>query len=393
MKPTPRSAFQALVALGFGYVVVRMFAGDAGAGRTLLDYLAIGTAQGAIYAFVALGYTMVYGIIRLINFAHGEFFMAGAFAGYFVLRDAGIERIALPQPWPLVASYAVALLAGALLAGTLAVLAEALCYRPIRKAGRIAALLTAVGLSLLLQNVARQVPAIGPTQRPWPDPRLWASVEDVPDPADANWYELRTFTSPSGDSVEREKLVVAKSRSMPPAVRERLRAEGEASVYRKASIEPRVVDRTIVLMLAVSTAILWFLVRRTRTGRAMRAVSEDLPAAQLMGVNVNRIVAATFFLGALLAGLGGVAYCAKYGQVDPLTGFMPGLKAFIAAVVGGIGSIPGAVVGGLFLGVAENLFGAYVSTEWKDALAFGLLVVVLLVRPSGLLGRVRREKI
>jgi branched-chain amino acid transport system permease protein len=180
---------------------------------------------------------------------------------------------------------------------------------------------------------------------------------------------------------------------MPPAVRERLAQAGGTTVFRKAELEPRLVDRGIVLMLAVSTAVLWFLVRRTRAGRAMRAVSEDMPAAQLMGVNVNRTVAATFFLGAFLAGLGGVAYCAKYGQVDPLTGFMPGLKAFIAAVVGGIGSIPGAVVGGLFLGVAENLFGAYVSTEWKDALAFGLLVLVLLVRPSGLLGRARREKI
>ena len=375
-----------------GYVVVRMFAGEVGGGGTLLDYLAIGTAQGAIYAFVALGYTMVYGVIRLINFAHGEFFMAGAFAGYFVLRDAGIERVAWPQPWPIVASYAAALLAGALTAAVLAVVAEALCYRPIRKAGRIAALLTAVGLSLLLQNLARQWPPIGPTQRPWPAPRMWARVADVPVPADANYYEIRTFKSPSGESVDREKLVVARGASMPEAVRTRLDAP-TPTVFRNADLSPLLVDRSIVLMLLVSTCGLWFLVQRTRTGRAMRAVSEDLPAARLMGVNADRVIGATFFLGAFLAGLGGVAFCTKYGQVDPLSGFMPGLKAFIAAVLGGIGSIPGAVVGGLFLGVSENLFAAYVSTEWKDALAFVLLVTILLFRPTGLLGRSQREKV
>ena len=328
-----------------------MVAGDAGSGGTLLDYLAIGTAQGAIYAFVALGYTMVYGIIRLINFAHGEIFMAGAFAGYFVLRDGGIERWPLPQPWPIVLSYAVALVAGALVSGVLAVTAELVCYRPIRKAGRIAALLTAVGLSLLLQNLARQWPAIGPTQRPWPAPRMWAAVEDVPKRGGRQL--LRAEVVPHrrrAATVEREKLVVAKGRELAAPARERLAALGARPVFRKVDLEPRTIHRFIVVMLALSTAALWFLVQKTRTGKAMRAVSEDMAAAQLMGVNVNRVVAATFFLGAVLAGLGGVAYCTQYGQVDPLTGFMPGLKAFIAAVLGGIGSIPGAVVGGLFLG-------------------------------------------
>lgn len=388
-----RNLARALPALALGYVVARMFAGDVGGDGTLLDYLAIGTAQGAIYAFVALGYTMVYGVIRLINFAHGEFFMVGAFAGYFVLRDAGIEKLAWPQPWPLVASYAAALIAGALAAALLALLAEALCYRPIRKAGRIAALLTAVGLSLLLQNLARQWPPIGPTQRPWPAPRLWSVAADVPSPADGNYYEIRTFRSPSGESVDREKLVVAKGQRLTPANLQRLDALPAPQVFRKGELSPALVDRSIVLMLGLSTLVLWFLVQRTRTGKAMRAVSEDHAAARLMGVNVNRVIAATFFLGAFLAGLGGVAFCAKYGQVDPLSGFMPGLKAFIAAVVGGIGSIPGAVVGGLFLGVSENLFAAYVSTEWKDALAFVLLVAVLLSKPTGLLGRPYREKI
>ena len=393
MSPRLRLLLRALPALALGYVVVRMLVGDVGGGTSLLDYLSIGVTQGAIYAFVALGYTMVYGIIRLINFAHGEFFMAGAFAGYFVLRDAGIERLALPQPWPIVLSYLVALAAAALVAGLLALVAEALCYRPIRKAGRVAALLTAVGLSLLLQNLARQWPVIGPTQRPWPAPRLWAAVEDVPSPADAHYYELKSFTSPTGERVEREKPVVLKGATMTPAVRQRLAADGGRNVFRKGELSRNVVDRSIVLMLVAAAVGLWFLVQRTRTGKAMRAVSEDLAAARLMGVNVDRVIAATFFLGAFLAGLGGVAYCAKYGQVDPLTGFMPGLKAFIAAVLGGIGSIPGAVVGGLFLGVSENLFAAEVSTEWKDVLAFVLLVVVLLAKPTGLMGRPYREKI
>ena len=382
----------ALGLLGFLYVLVRLYT-DLGVGGTLLDYLVIGTSQGAIYAFIALGYTMVYGIIRLINFAHGEIFMAGAFAGYFVLRDGGIERLALPQPWPVVLAYVVAVLAGALVSGVLAVLAEALCYRPIRSSGRIAALLTAVGLSLLLQNVARQWPAIGPTQRPWPDPLVWTALADVPSPADAHYYELRTFPASGGGTVQREKLAVAKGATLQPAVRARLEQEGPRPLYRKGSIDPRTVNRVIVLLLAACTGILWFLVQRTRMGRAMRAVSEDAAAAQLMGVHVNRVVAATFFLGAGLAGVGGVAYCTRYGQVDPLTGFMPGLKAFIAAVLGGIGSIPGAVVGGLLLGIVENLFGAYVSTQWKDALAFVVLVCILLVRPTGLLGKARREKV
>jgi branched-chain amino acid transport system permease protein len=368
-----------------GYLLWRGFRGDL-PHDTLLSYLYVGLSLGAVYAFIALGYTMVYGIIRLINFAHGEFFMAGAFAGYFVLRDAGIDRLDLPQPGPVVAAYLAALLAGALVAGVLAVLAEALCYRPIRRAGRIAALLTAVGLSLFLQNVARQWPLIGPTQRPWPDPRVWVAASEVPTPADARYYELRKITTSS-------KAVVEEGEELEATDRSRLDAAGGRALYRKFSVPPEQAKGYVVLMLVVSTVLLWILVQRTRTGKAMRAVSEDLPAAQLMGVPVNRVIAATFFLGALIAGAGGVAYGTMYGQVDPLTGFMPGLKAFVAAVLGGIGSIPGAVVGGLFLGTIETLFQAYVWSEWKDALAFLVLIVVLLWKPTGLLGRERREKV
>jgi branched-chain amino acid transport system permease protein len=375
------------------YVVFRTFAGNTEPG-SVLDYLSIGLGRGAIYAFIALGYTMVYGVIRLINFAHGEFVMVGAFAGFFVLRDAGIERWALPAPWPVVLAHLVALLAAALASGLLALAAEALCYRPIRKVGRIAALLTAVGLSLFLQNIAQRIDFIGPNKQPWPAPRTWAEVKDVPSPADANYYELRTFPDPKGGgTVQKEKLVVAKGGAIRPLDADRLAKAGARPVFRRMDIDARLVDRVVLVMLAIAGFVLWFLVQRTRTGRAMRAVSEDMPAARLMGVNVNRVVAATFFLGAFLAGLGGVALCSHDGIVEPLTGFMPGLKAFIAAVLGGIGSIPGAIIGGLFLGVMENLFGAFVSTQWKDGLAFVVLVGVLLVRPTGLLGKVRREKI
>ena len=393
-RPTLFSAARAALALGFLYVVARLFTSDAGSGSTLLDYLVIGTSQGAIYAFIALGYTMVYGIIRLINFAHGEIFMAGAFAGYFVLRDGGLERLDLPQPWPVVLAYVAAVLAGALVSGVLAVLAEAFCYRPIRSSGRIAALLTAVGLSLLLQNVARQWPVIGPTQRPWPDPLVWTALADVPSPADAHYYELRTFPASGGGTVQREKLAVAKGATLAPAVRTRLEAVGDRPVYRKGSIEPRTVNRVIVLLLAACTGLLWFLVQRTRMGRAMRAVSEDARRGPAHGREREPRGGGDL----LPRGRARRAWAASptaraYGQVDPLTGFMPGLKAFIAAVLGGIGSIPGAVVGGLLLGVVENLFGAYVSTQWKDALAFVVLVGILLVRPTGLLGKARREKV
>lgn len=354
----------------------------------LLHYLLIGLSVGAVYAFVALGYSMVYGVVRLINFAHGEVFMVGAFAGYFVLRDAGLDRLGLPAPWPAVAAYAAALVVGGLVAGLLAVLAERTCYRPLRKAPRITALLTAVGLSILLQNGARQ--AFGPSPRAWPSPRAFVTAETVPSPADAQYYVLRPFVGLGGERTENEEVLVAPGATLSPEATERARG---LPVYRKAGLSADETKLGIVAMLLVATGLLWLLVKRTRMGAAMRAASEDADAARLMGVDVNVVVSATFFLGAVLAGAGGVAYCTAYGNVEPLTGFLPGLKAFIAAVLGGIGSIPGAVVGGLLLGVLESLFSFYVSTSWRDALAFVVLVVILIVRPSGLLGAPRREKV
>ncbi|MDA1195093.1 MAG: branched-chain amino acid ABC transporter permease [Planctomycetota bacterium] len=353
----------------------------------LADVLLDGLGLGAIYAFIALGYTMVYGIIKLINFAHGEFFMVGAFVGYFALRDLGVDEVDLPQPLPILLAFLVAITLAATAAALLAVLTERLAYRPVRRAGRIAALLTAVGVSFFLQNLAVQVWGAG--ARAYPEPGIWLYVDDLPAKADAD-YKIR----------ERVEAVVLKGDAIDTARKAALRAEGIERVYRTPDLTKEGKQGFVLLALLLWTPVLWWLVKRTRMGRAMRAVSEDADAARLMGININLIVAATFFLGAFVAGVGGVAYCATYGSVKPLTGWIPGLKAFIAAVIGGIGSIPGAIVGGLLLGVAEFAIPALLeqlgwadAKAFQDALAYVFLIIVLLVKPTGLLGKPQREKV
>jgi branched-chain amino acid transport system permease protein len=360
------------------------------------DFFLNGLGLGAIFAFIALGYTMVYGIIKLINFAHGEFFMFGAFTGYFVLRDAGIDRIPLPQPLPIVLSYFTALTAASLAAGALAVVTERVAYRPVRRAGRIAALITAVCVSLILQNLA--IKAWSASPRPYPDPKQWIAVGDLPERAAWNLWAVETFTTTDGRTAEKEIRVAAEGEAIDRA---RLQEAGHERVYRKRTLPLETTRGFVLLALLLWTPILWFLVKRTRMGKAMRAVSEDMDAARLMGIPIDRVVAWTFFLGAFVAGVGGVAYCVTYGKVEPLTGFLPGLKAFVAAVIGGIGSIPGAIVGGLVLGVAESVvpwmlregLGWADAFAWKDAIAFALLIVILVFKPTGLLGQARREKV
>ena len=362
------------------------------------DYLMNGLGLGAIFAFIALGYTMVYGIIKLINFAHGEFFMVGAFVGYFCLRDLDIERLPLPQPLPILLDFFIALCAASLAAGILAVVTERVAYRPVRKAGRIAALLTAVGVSLLLQNVAIQIWSANP--RSFPDPKVFRELDELEGTASANLYGDREFTTTAGETVLESNLLVSEGDTLDAATRTRLQKEGYEEVYERITLAPRTVQWFVLLALLIWTPILWFLVKRTRMGKAMRAASEDADAAQLMGININWVVAITFFVGAFIAGVGGVAYIATYGKVEPLLGFMPGLKAFVAAVIGGIGSIPGAIVGGLILGVTEAILpfllqqmGWQEAFAWKDAIAFGFLIVVLVVKPTGLLGKPMREKV
>ncbi len=342
---------------------------------------------------------MVYGIIKLINFAHGEFFMFGAFAGYFCLRDLELERLALPHPLPIVVDFLVALTVAAFAAGLLAVITERVAYRPVRKAGRIAALLTAVGVSLLLQNLAVQL--WGAQARPFPDPKVWVSVSDLPATAtDSLWVDT-VFRASSGEAFDEARVVVTAGAPIDESVRADLSAQGIDQVYRRVTMDTGALQGFVLLALVLWTPLLWWLVKRTRMGKAMRAVSEDPDAARLMGIHIDRVVSATFFLGAVVAGVGGVAYMATYGKVFPLVGFLPGLKAFVAAVIGGIGSIPGAILGGLILGVTETvlpfllqrLLGWEEAFAWKDAIAFAFLIVVLVVKPTGLLGTSVREKV
>ncbi|MEE8107452.1 MAG: branched-chain amino acid ABC transporter permease [Planctomycetota bacterium] len=360
------------------------------------DFFFNGLSLGAIFAFIALGYTMVYGIIKLINFAHGEFFMFGAFLAYFVLRDFGIEKLDLPQPIPILLAYFVALTVASFAAGGLAVATERIAYRPVRKAGRIAALITAVCVSLILQNLA--VKAWGAAPRAYPDPKQWTDVEDLPETAAHNLWAVERFETNQGEKIEKQVRVVTEGEVIDKSA---LTAAGHTEVYRIVTLSPKLVRTLVILALVFWAPILWFLVMRTRMGKAMRAVSEDADAARLMGINLDRVVSYTFFLGAFVAGVGGVFYCMSYGKVEPMTGFLPGLKAFVAAVIGGIGSIPGAILGGLVLGVSESVipfllrdvFGWEEAFAWKDAIAFALLIVILVVKPTGLLGKPIREKV
>lgn len=282
-----------------------------------------GISLGAIYALIALGYTMVYGIIRLINFAHGDIYMVGAFIGYFA-----ITVFKMP--------FLFALISSMLLTAILGVIIERVAYRPLRGAPRIAALITAIGVSLLLQNVALLL---------WkPDPKAFPEV-----------LSLRTW-----------------------------------------SFGGIVIDNRQVLILCVSIflmVVLQYIVRYTMLGKAMRAAAMDSDAAMLMGIDVNKVISATFAIGSALAAAAGVLVGIYYNRIDVMMGVMSGLKAFVAAVLGGIGVIPGAVLGGLILGVAEVAVVALASSTWKDAVAFAILIIILLVRPSGLMGRNVREKV
>jgi branched-chain amino acid transport system permease protein len=288
----------------------------------LATYLLNGLTQGSIYALIALGYTMVYGIIKLINFAHGEFYMMGAFIGFYCIKTG----------MPLWMAFPVAMLGS----GVIAVIVEQLVYRPIRGAGRIVALITALGTSLFFQYAGQRI--------------LGADPKAYPQAIPVKVYQFGEFY------ITNIQIIIMLS--------------------------------TFFLML-----FLYWLVNHTRTGKAMRATSYNHDAAELMGINTNRIISFTFFLGAAFAGAAGVLVGMYYNTVDPMMGMIPGLKAFVAAVLGGIGIIPGAVLGGLVLGVAENLVVGFWVSTYRDAIAFTILILILLFKPAGLLGANRKEKI
>ena len=289
----------------------------------LIQTLISGLSLGSIYALIALGYTMVYGIAKMLNFAHGDIIMVGAYAVITAVFTMGLPPF-------------IAILISIALCALLGIVIEFLAYRPLRQAQPLAVLITAIGVSYLLQNLALLI--YGSEQKAFP------TIVALPTVHIGGVYI---------DGITLATLVV-----------------------------------TAVIMIALSLFI-----NKTRMGKAMRAVSEDKEAAELMGISVNRTITVTFAIGSALAGVAAIFYGAAYTYIRPTTGAMPGIKAFTAAVFGGIGSIPGAMLGGILLGVIEQLSKTYISSLWADAIVFGVLVVVLVVKPTGLLGKKISEKV
>lgn len=288
-----------------------------------LQQIINGLSLGSIYALVALGYTMVYGIIKLINFAHGDVYMIGAYTAFIVTTYFGFN-------------FFSALVACMVVCGILGVLIERVAYKPLRKAPRITALITAIGVSYVIEYTTQLV---------------------------------------MGTSV----------RSFPPLVPTTSWQIGPVKI---SYLQLLIFGITVALML-----ILTFIVQKTKIGRAMRAVSADENAAKLMGISVDNTISVTFLIGSALAGAAGLLVGVYYNSVSPLMGMIPGLKAFVAAVFGGIGSIPGAMVGGLFIGIAETMVVAYGSSLYRDAIVYGILILVLIIKPAGLFGSTEREKV
>ena len=293
---------------------------------SFLNSLISGLSLGSVYAIIALGYTMVYGISKMLNFAHGDVIMVGAYVSFLLTNHVGMNA------W---LSVVVAIAT----CTVLGILIERLAYRPLRGTGSLAVLITAIGVSYFLQNAALLL---------WgADPRMFNSL----------FGGFKTFHSANGAlTITPESLFT--------------------------------IIANIIIMI-----VLTLFVNKTKAGKAMRAVSEDNGAAQLMGINVNQSISLTFAIGSGLAAIAGVLMCSAYPVLMPTTGAMPGIKAFTAAVFGGIGSIPGAMIGGLILGVIEIFSRAYISSELADAIVFACLIIVLLVKPTGLLGKKINEKV
>ena len=292
---------------------------------SFISYLLSGISLGSVYAIIALGYTMVYGIAKMLNFAHGDILMVGGYTAFIAFNQMG-----LPIPIAVLLSMAVCTALG--------VLIERIAYKPLRNANSLAVLITAIGVSYLLQNLAL----------------LFFS---------ANPKSFTSFVKISPIKLAGGNLIIS----------------GETVV-------------TIVVGAIVALCLLLF-INKTKAGQAMLAVSEDKGAASLMGVNVNATIAMTFAIGSALASIAGILLCSAYPSLTPTTGAMPGIKAFVAAVLGGIGSIPGAFIGGILLGILENLSKAYISSKLSDAIVFSVLIVVLLIKPTGILGKKIMEKV
>jgi branched-chain amino acid transport system permease protein len=289
-----------------------------------LSYLISGISLGSVYAIIALGYTMVYGIAKMLNFAHGDVIMVGGYISFCAMSYLGLPTV-------------VAVLLAMVVCTVLGILIEGLAYKPLREAGSLAVLITAIGVSYFLQNAAQLI---------WsPTPKVYTPVVD-----------------------------------------------GNLSLLGGRLSIPLVSLVTVASCIVIMVALTLF-TSRSKMGKAMRACSEDKAAAQLMGINVNRTISMTFAIGSALAAVAGVLLCSSYPTIQPTTGSMPGIKAFTAAVFGGIGSIPGAFLGGILLGIIEAMAKAYISTNLANSIVFAVLIVVLLVRPAGLLGKYVPEKV
>ncbi len=292
---------------------------------TFLSYLISGIGLGSVYAIIALGYSMVYGIAKMLNFAHGDVIMIGAYVAYFMVNSFGMPNI-------------VMILVSILVCALLGILIERLAYKPLRQASSLSVLITAIGVSYLLQNSAQL---------------FWGSSS-------------RMFTSIVGD--------------------------GSLSLFEGRLLISYINIVTIVVCILVMIFLTLF-INHTSTGRAMRACSEDKDTAMLMGINVDTTISITFAIGSVLAAIAAVLLCSTYPSITPTMGSMPGIRAFTAAVFGGIGSIPGAFIGGILLGIIECLAKAYISTQLSDAIVFMVLIIVLLLKPTGLLGKKISEKV
>ena len=301
---------------------------------TFLNHLINGISLGSVYAIIALGYTMVYGIAKMLNFAHGDVIMVGAYVCFFASSSFGLPPI-------------LGVLLAMAVCTALGVVIERLAYKPLRQATSLAVLITAIGMSYFLQNAAQL---------------LWTSNPKI----------FPTFFTVT----DRETGAVKTGISL---------FEGQLNLSYASIVT---IAACIVIMIALT-----LFTSKSKMGKAMRVCSEDKAAAQLMGINVNTTISMTFAIGSCLAAIAGVLLCSSYPTLQPTTGSMPGIKAFTAAVFGGIGSIPGALLGGILLGVIEILAKAYLSTQLSDAIVFAVLIVVLLVKPAGLLGKLVREKV
>lgn len=289
-----------------------------------LQQMINGLSLGSIYALIALGYTMVYGIIKLINFAHGDVYMLGAFVAFYATTFFHLN-------------FFVALVVAMVLCGVLGVVIERIAYKPLRHATRITALITAMGVSYVLE------------------------------------YTMQYFAGSDVKTFPTDLL--------------------ENTAFSLGGVRITMMQIYIFVITIILMVLLTYIVNKTKMGRAMRAVSVDEDAAKLMGINVDTTISFTFFLGSCLAGVAGVLVGVYYNSINPLMGMTPGLKAFIAAVFGGIGNIPGAMIGGLFIGIAETLVTAYGSSLYKDAIVYVILILVLILKPDGLLGKNVKEKV